>query len=323
MHFSSQNTANTLNIKGDYYPFGSLKPLRHSGSNNYRFSFNGMEVDNEVKGDNNSLDFGARIYDPRIGRFLSIDPAFNEYPSISPYTGLGNNPLVFIDPDGKRLYFVGGAGNDAKGWNYINRFKRIFTQKGIKGFTRINASGGVNKDIAFTATYKNFSHIGNQLVKSGSVLEVKLKRRDHKQIEKAVNDIMIDLQNNPLKEGEQLNLAGYSYGSVLQANVALQLADKGVKVDNLILIGSPISDKSELFKALNSNKNIGKVIRKDIPGDKLSNPQSNWDFFEGGKQNLDPNDKGVGPHFDYARPGTETDRKIGQLGDELKKNGVE
>jgi RHS repeat-associated protein len=85
------------------YPFGSLKPLRHSGSNNYRFGFNGMEVDGEVKGDNNSLDFGARIYDPRIGRWLSLDPLMKKYPSMSPYNGFANNPILFIDSDGREV----------------------------------------------------------------------------------------------------------------------------------------------------------------------------------------------------------------------------
>ncbi len=46
-----------------YYSIGS-----------YRYGFNGKENDAEVKGETNSLDFGERIYDPRIGRFLSIDP---------------------------------------------------------------------------------------------------------------------------------------------------------------------------------------------------------------------------------------------------------
>jgi RHS repeat-associated protein len=82
------------------YPFGSLKPLRYSGSNDYRFGFNGMEVDDEVKGDNNSLDFGARIYDPRIGRFLSLDPKWKSFPFMSPYVFAGNNPLRFIDKEG-------------------------------------------------------------------------------------------------------------------------------------------------------------------------------------------------------------------------------
>jgi RHS repeat-associated protein len=302
--------------------FGSLMPQRSFASEGYRFGFNGHEKDDEIKGSGNHISFNDFGYDPRTGRRWRTDPAFKEYPSISPYAGFGNNPLIFTDPDGKRLYFVGGAGNDAIGWNYINRFKNIFTSKGIEGFTRINASGGTNKDIAFTASYKNFSHVGQHLVKTEKGLEVQLKRRDHKQIEKAVNDIMADLAANPLKEGEQLNLAGYSYGSVLQANVALRLADKGIKVDNLVLIGSPISDKSELYNALTTNKNIGKVIREDIKGDLLSNPQSESDFIKGGIQNSDPDNKGVGPHFDYARPGAATDKKIGELGDKLKKEGV-
>ena len=310
------------NYTGLKVVYSALYENENNCTGAYRFGFNGHEKDDEISGSGNHLSFNDYGYDPRTGRRWRTDPAFKEYPSISPYAGFGNNPLIFTDPDGKRLYFVGGAGNDAIGWNYINRFKNIFTSKGIEGFTRINASGGTNKDIAFTASYKNFSHVGQHLVQTDKGLEVQLKRRDHKQIEKAVNDIMADLAANPLKEGEQLNLAGYSYGSVLQANVALRLADKGIKVDNLVLIGSPISDKSELYNALTTNKNIGKVIREDIKGDLLSNPKSEGDFIKGGIQNSDPDNKGVGPHFDYARPGTATDKKIGELGDKLKKDGV-
>ena len=156
----------------------------------------------------------------------------------------------------------------------------------------------------------------------GSCYELKIKRRDNKQIEKAVNGIVADLAQHPLKEGEQLNLSGYSYGSVLQANVALRLADMGIKVDNLILIGSPISDKSELYNALTNNKNIGKVVRQDIKGDLLSNPKSESDFIKGGKQNSDPKNTGEGPHYDNARPGAATDKKIGELADKLKTEGI-
>ena len=52
----------------DYYPFGALVPNRQGSSTAYRYGFNGKEMDNELKGEGNSYDFGARMYDPRIGR---------------------------------------------------------------------------------------------------------------------------------------------------------------------------------------------------------------------------------------------------------------
>ncbi len=67
----------------------------------YRFGFNGKENDNEVKGIGNSIDFGDRIYDPRLGRWLSIDPLQKKYPYLSPYIFAGNNPIKFVDYDGK------------------------------------------------------------------------------------------------------------------------------------------------------------------------------------------------------------------------------
>jgi len=72
-------------------------------SNGYRFGFGGMEKDDEIKGSGNSLDFGARIYDSRLGRWLALDPLMKEYPSWSPYLGIGNSPILYIDIDGREI----------------------------------------------------------------------------------------------------------------------------------------------------------------------------------------------------------------------------
>jgi RHS repeat-associated protein len=69
----------------------------------YRFGFNGQEKDNEIKGVGNGLDFGARVYDSRLGRWLSLDPLQAKYPSLSAYNFCADNPILFIDPDGKRI----------------------------------------------------------------------------------------------------------------------------------------------------------------------------------------------------------------------------
>ena len=60
-------------------------PNRHASSAAYRYGFNGMEKDDELKGEGNSYDFGMRMYDPRINRWLKTDPLDKKYPYDSPY----------------------------------------------------------------------------------------------------------------------------------------------------------------------------------------------------------------------------------------------
>jgi RHS repeat-associated protein len=85
----------------DYYPFGSGMAGRKYNDDSYRYGFNGMEKDDEMKGNGNSYDFGARLYDSRIGRFLSIDPYSNYFSSTSDYIFAANTPIMAIDYDGK------------------------------------------------------------------------------------------------------------------------------------------------------------------------------------------------------------------------------
>jgi RHS repeat-associated protein len=66
----------------------------------YRFGFNGMERDDEIKGLGNSYMTEFRQYDSRLGRWLSVDPLFSQYTSYSPYAFVRNNPLSLIDPTG-------------------------------------------------------------------------------------------------------------------------------------------------------------------------------------------------------------------------------
>ncbi|MBA3900095.1 MAG: RHS repeat-associated core domain-containing protein [Bacteroidetes bacterium] len=84
----------------DYYAFGSIMPGRSYNSGDYRYAFNGMERDDEVKGNGNHYTTEWRQYDPRLGRFFSIDPAMAKYPDWSPYVFSFNNPINFNDPDG-------------------------------------------------------------------------------------------------------------------------------------------------------------------------------------------------------------------------------
>ena len=82
----------------DYFPFGMVMPGRRPDSFSYRYGFNGFERDDEIKGIGDSYYTAARLYDPRIGRWWSVDPLF-DYTS-TPYFSFGNNPVYYIDQSG-------------------------------------------------------------------------------------------------------------------------------------------------------------------------------------------------------------------------------
>jgi RHS repeat-associated protein len=117
-----QNTDGTIDFfradvisAQDYYAFGMIMPGRKfSAGGSYRFGFNGKEEDDDVKGDGNQQDYGMRIYDARLGRFLSVDPITEKYPELTPYQFASNRPIDGIDLDGmeyvKRIHTVNSTG---------------------------------------------------------------------------------------------------------------------------------------------------------------------------------------------------------------------
>jgi len=95
----------------DYYPFGSLMPGRKYSSNAYRFGFNGMEKDDEITGVTGShLDFGTRVYDSRLGRWLSVDPLAAKFESWSPFHFSANNPIRVKDKNGEDWVVINSDG---------------------------------------------------------------------------------------------------------------------------------------------------------------------------------------------------------------------
>jgi RHS repeat-associated protein len=86
----------------DYYPFGMLSREALPNSNvPYKFGFNGKMNDNDVKGGFGlQQDYGMRVYDNRVGRFLSVDPLTGTYPELTPYQFASNRPIDGIDQDG-------------------------------------------------------------------------------------------------------------------------------------------------------------------------------------------------------------------------------
>jgi RHS repeat-associated protein len=91
----------------DYSPFGVLLKERTFEEALFRTGFQGQEHDDEVKGEGNSYTTEFRLLDPRIGRWLSLDPLAAKYASMSPYCTIGNNPILLVDQGGDSLRLYG------------------------------------------------------------------------------------------------------------------------------------------------------------------------------------------------------------------------
>jgi len=130
--------ANTTHVEAftNYYAFGMAMPNGRSvSSDSYRYGFNGMEKEDDIsEGD---YDFGARIYNSKLCRWLSVDPKVALYPETSPYAYALNSPMQAIDPDGEIVIFINGNhygdGGKAEYWRqYETRKRTVYYQSGGK-----------------------------------------------------------------------------------------------------------------------------------------------------------------------------------------------
>ena len=83
----------------DYYPFGLSMKERSFVEKEYRYGFNGKENDSDFGNKQVIQDYGFRLYNPSIGKFLSVDPLAPDYPELTPYQFAGNTPIRVIDLD--------------------------------------------------------------------------------------------------------------------------------------------------------------------------------------------------------------------------------
>ena len=92
---STGNVIQTMN----YYPFGAEFCDGTANSSVQPYKYNGKEFD--VMHGLNTYDYGARQYNPVTAHWDRVDPLAEKYYGISPYAYCGNNPIRFIDPDGR------------------------------------------------------------------------------------------------------------------------------------------------------------------------------------------------------------------------------
>ena len=147
-----------------YYPFGltmagiSAKALNGAPENKYKFG--GKELNNKEFGDGAGLetyDFGARNYDPQIGRWHTIDPLSEKMRRYTPYNYAFNNPLRYIDRDGMApTDWV--RYTDQNGEQHVTFAESVTDEKSSKQWASTMKANGFGE-------YNNVEHIG----KTGTV----------------------------------------------------------------------------------------------------------------------------------------------------------
>ncbi|CAD0009677.1 DUF6443 domain-containing protein [Flavobacterium salmonis] len=177
----SQTLTPTLQIleENSYYPFG----LKHKNGNNIvnstnpalKYKFNGKELQDELG--LNMYDYGARNYDPALGRWMNVDPLAEKSRRFSPYTYALNNPVFFIDPDGMMAlppddYFIHSNGQITVG-KTEDTFDRFYVENKNGNMELVNSfdkndSGLIELPSSFSFNSENAESSFAFSVKSGN-----------------------------------------------------------------------------------------------------------------------------------------------------------
>lgn len=134
----------------NYYAFGMMQPGNYGPGNNtgtgYRFGFNGKEKTDGVELGLTNYDYGARIYNPSLGRWLSLDPEMERYPSLSPYHSFANNPIFVVDQEGKSNIIYLLIARDSNGKPLMTKEKAELV---AKKSTQYLSHMGLNTQVVF------------------------------------------------------------------------------------------------------------------------------------------------------------------------------
>ncbi len=168
----------------------------------------------------------SRYYDPTVGRFVNGDEQFcSRFIGTNLFCYTENSPIIGVDADGKRTYFINGINNTSSCGvpSYAKKFKKKLTKLGIKDVRNIGVYKGNKK--GFKRTVKDVAKVILEMFNINVYTDM---------VVKIINE---DLAAQKLGAKEQLNIIAYSGGGQIAMNVMVKLKNK---LNNVVLIGTPI-----------------------------------------------------------------------------------
>jgi RHS repeat-associated protein len=228
------NGNNEIVQENHYYAFGmnmqgAWNNMSVSGSPKNNYQYNGKEWNQEL----GLNDYGARWYDPAVGRWSNIDPISDKYSNLSNYTYVANNPIKAIDPDGKRILFINGHYQD----NFIGR-EIIGSDKCCAAYW-----GGGFKSYA-QDFFQDFNPISDLNFIDGSSM-VGFDQSGSERYQAGYNyakDNFAALTAG-MSEGETFKIITHSEGAAYGSGITQFLLDKGVPVETVVHLSGDEGDE--------------------------------------------------------------------------------
>ena len=170
--------------------------------------------------------------------FLSVDPLAEDYPNINPYVYVVNNPINFVDPDGRKIFPIHGTWSNNTTWKNFNALigatKNLFSDSKLG--TPFQWSGGNYTKYRYEAAANLVMHIINE--------------------------------RKGVDENEPITLVGHSHGGnvgVIAANILSELEEFNNVEINLLTINTPVRDDYQLSEKAKARVNHVNVYdEKDL-----------------------------------------------------------